>query len=222
MQLARDDEQATPEPLDFRHVVTAALERARRRGPSLDFDVELDPFFVVGVSADLERAVTNLLDNAVKWSPPGGTVRVQLEGNRLRVADEGPGIAEADLPHVFDRFFRATRPAPPRGPASVCRSWTRWCASTGVSCAPDARRRGAPSSRWCCPARVPPRRSDTLFFPDPVPHLLRQKLPQKFLKDDQTPAGAAPKPHRTDCSPTGPALGRRARRPLVTAAVRVR
>jgi len=107
VQLARDEGEATPEPLDFRHVVTAALERARRRGPSLDFDVELDPFFVVGVSADLERAVTNLLDNAVKWSPPGGTVRVQLEGNRLRVADEGPGIAEADLPHVFDRFFRA-------------------------------------------------------------------------------------------------------------------
>ncbi|WP_232506101.1 sensor histidine kinase [Microlunatus flavus] len=107
VQLARDDEEATPEPLDFRTVVTAALERARRRGPGLDFDVELDPFYVVGVSADLERAVTNLLDNAVKWSPPGGTVRVQLEGNRLRVADEGPGIAEADLPHVFDRFFRA-------------------------------------------------------------------------------------------------------------------
>jgi K+-sensing histidine kinase KdpD len=44
---------------------------------------------------------------SLKWSPPGGTVRVQLEGNRLRVADEGPGIAEEDLPRVFDRFFRA-------------------------------------------------------------------------------------------------------------------
>ncbi|MGI3784340.1 MAG: sensor histidine kinase, partial [Janthinobacterium lividum] len=107
VQLARDDGEATPEALDFRHVVTAALERARRRGPGLDFDVELDPFYVVGVPDALERAVTNLLDNAVKWSPPGGTIRVQLEGNRLRVADEGPGIAEQDLPRVFDRFFRA-------------------------------------------------------------------------------------------------------------------
>ncbi|WP_183342535.1 sensor histidine kinase [Microlunatus antarcticus] len=107
VQLARDDGEATPEAIDFRHVVTSALERVRRRGPGLDFDVELDPFYVVGVSDALERAVTNLLDNAVKWSPPGGTVRVQLEGNRLRVADEGPGIAEADLPRVFDRFFRA-------------------------------------------------------------------------------------------------------------------
>jgi two-component system sensor histidine kinase MprB len=43
----------------------------------------------------------------VKWSPPGGTVRVQLEGGRLRVADQGPGIDDADLPHVFDRFYRA-------------------------------------------------------------------------------------------------------------------
>ncbi len=107
VQLSRDDGEATPEPLDFRHVVTAALERVRRRGAGLDYDVELDPFYVVGVSDALERAVTNLLDNAVKWSPPGGTVRVQLEGNRLRVADEGPGIAEEDLPRVFDRFFRA-------------------------------------------------------------------------------------------------------------------
>ena len=107
VQLARDDGEAVPEPLDFRHVVTASLERARRRGPGLDFDVELDPFYVVGVPEALERAVTNLLDNAVKWSPAGGTVRVQLEGNRLRVADEGPGIAEEDLPRVFDRFFRA-------------------------------------------------------------------------------------------------------------------
>ena len=71
------------------------------------FDVELDPLYVVGESDTLERAVTNLLDNAVKWSPPGGTIRVQLEGDRLRVADQGPGIAEADLPHVFDRFYRA-------------------------------------------------------------------------------------------------------------------
>ncbi len=73
----------------------------------MTFDVELDPFYVVGESDMLERAVTNLLDNAVKWSPPHGVIRVQLEGDRLRVADQGPGIAEDDLPHVFDRFYRA-------------------------------------------------------------------------------------------------------------------
>ncbi|HEY5822450.1 MAG TPA: HAMP domain-containing sensor histidine kinase [Propionibacteriaceae bacterium] len=107
VQLARDDTSARPEFLDFRDVVNSALERVRRRGHGMVFDVELDPFYVVGESDSLERAVTNLLDNAVKWSPPGGTIRVQLEGDRLRVADQGPGIAEADLPHVFDRFYRA-------------------------------------------------------------------------------------------------------------------
>src|SRR4030095_13975680 len=70
------------------------------------FDIELNPFYVVGDSDSLERAITNLLDNAVKWSPPGGTIRVQLEGDRLRVADQGPGIAEGDMPFIFDRFYR--------------------------------------------------------------------------------------------------------------------
>jgi two-component system sensor histidine kinase MprB len=108
VQLARDDRVSpAPEPIDFRDVVTSALERVRRRGHGLDFDVELNPYYLVGEADTLERAVTNLLDNAVKWSPPGGTVRVQLEGGRLRVADEGPGIDEKDLPFIFDRFYRA-------------------------------------------------------------------------------------------------------------------
>ena len=58
-------------------------------------------------SDSLERAITNLLDNAVKFSPPGGTIRVLLEGERLRISDQGPGIADEDLPHVFDRFWRS-------------------------------------------------------------------------------------------------------------------
>ncbi len=108
VQLAREDGvSASPEPIDFRDVIVSALDRVRRRAHGVVFDVELNPFYVIGESDTLERAVTNLLDNAVKWSPAGGTVRVQLEGGRLRVADQGPGIAEADLPFVFDRFFRA-------------------------------------------------------------------------------------------------------------------
>jgi two-component system, OmpR family, sensor histidine kinase MprB len=106
VQLARD-ERVAPERIDFRDVVNSAVDRVRRRAHGLTFDVELNPFYVIGEWDTLERAVTNLLDNAVKWSPPGGTVRVQLEGDRLRVADQGPGIAEEDLPYVFDRFYRS-------------------------------------------------------------------------------------------------------------------
>jgi two-component system sensor histidine kinase MprB len=108
VQLAREDGvAASPEPIDLRDVIRSALDRVRRRAHGVDFDVELNPYYVIGEADTLERAFTNLLDNAVKWSPAGGTVRVQLEGGRFRVADQGPGIDEADLPFVFDRFFRA-------------------------------------------------------------------------------------------------------------------
>jgi two-component system, OmpR family, sensor histidine kinase MprB len=59
------------------------------------------------VPSTIERAVANLLDNAAKWSPPGGTVEVAVRDGRLIVRDHGPGIAEEDLPLVFDRFYRA-------------------------------------------------------------------------------------------------------------------
>jgi two-component system sensor histidine kinase MprB len=108
VHLSREDTvQPDPEPIDLRDVVSNALSRAKRRGLGLNFDVVLDPLYLVGEPDSLERAVTNLLDNAVKFSPPGGTVTVRLEGDRLRIADEGPGIADADLPHVFDRFYRS-------------------------------------------------------------------------------------------------------------------
>jgi signal transduction histidine kinase len=104
--LARDEDEVAPQPLDVCEVVNGAVDRVRRRGQDRVFDVELQPLFMVGHADALERAVVNLLDNAVKWTPAGGTVRVRVEGNRLRVSDEGPGIPEADLPFVFDRFFR--------------------------------------------------------------------------------------------------------------------
>ena len=104
--LARDEDEVRPQPVDVCEVVDAAVDRVRRRGPDQVFDVDLHPLFMMGHAESLGRAVMNLLDNAVKWSPCGGTIRVRLEGNRLRVSDEGPGIPDADLPYVFDRFFR--------------------------------------------------------------------------------------------------------------------
>ena len=53
------------------------------------------------------RAVTNLVDNARKWSPTDGEVEIELQDGVLSVRDHGPGFAERDLPHVFDRFYRA-------------------------------------------------------------------------------------------------------------------
>ena len=63
---------------------------------------------MVGQPASLERAITNLLDNAAKWSPAGSPVEVALHGGELTVRDHGPGIAAEDVPHVFERFYRAT------------------------------------------------------------------------------------------------------------------
>ena len=84
-----------------------AVERARRRGPRLSFEAELEPTLVRGEGERIARAVTNLLDNAIKWSPDGGRVEVTLRGGVVTVRDHGPGFHEEDLPFVFDRFHRA-------------------------------------------------------------------------------------------------------------------
>ncbi len=108
VELARDDQLAhVVEPVDLAEVVDRAVQRVRRRAPGLPFDVETAPWWVVGESSALERAVTNLLDNAAKWSPQGGRVTVRVAAGVLTVDDQGPGISDADLPHVFDRFYRA-------------------------------------------------------------------------------------------------------------------
>ena len=108
--LTRDDHLLRPhEPLDMAEVTESAIERARRRGPNITFDVTLEPTPVMGDPSTLERAITNLLDNAVKFSPSYGTIVVTLEDGTLTVVDEGPGIADEDLPLIFDRFYRSDR-----------------------------------------------------------------------------------------------------------------
>ena len=95
------------EPVELDTIVREAVERTARRAPELGFEVELEPTLVEGVAERIARAVTNVVDNARKWSPPDGLIEVQLHGGTLTVRDHGPGFAEKDLPHVFDRFYRA-------------------------------------------------------------------------------------------------------------------
>jgi two-component system sensor histidine kinase MprB len=109
VDLARPGDRAV-EPLEdvrLDELVQDAVARARRHAPATEFAVTAAPCVVSGSRGRLARAVGNLLDNAVKWSPPGRPVEVSVNGGEVTVRDHGPGIADGDLPHVFDRFYRA-------------------------------------------------------------------------------------------------------------------
>jgi two-component system, OmpR family, sensor histidine kinase MprB len=93
--------------LEWQDIVETALARARLRGPELSITADLKPWYVRAEPSTLERAMVNILDNAVKFSPEGGTIEVLLTDGVLTVRDHGPGIAAEELPHVFDRFWRS-------------------------------------------------------------------------------------------------------------------
>ncbi|GAA1351177.1 HAMP domain-containing sensor histidine kinase [Streptomyces beijiangensis] len=109
IELARDEEP-TPllETVRLSPLVDHTVGTARGHWPEITFTVrtEADPA-LPGVPARLSRLLANLLSNAAKFSPPYGTVEVTLTATELTVRDHGPGIAAQDLPHVFDRFYRA-------------------------------------------------------------------------------------------------------------------
>lgn len=108
IELARAEQQALePEEVRLDLVAEDAIERARRGRPGIAFELFSEESTVMGVADALERAIGNLLDNAAKWSPEGGTVEVTVADGTVTVRDHGPGIADEDLPYVFDRFYRA-------------------------------------------------------------------------------------------------------------------
>jgi len=109
VELARGDHPIAGEDEDVRLDLVAAdaIERTKRNVPGAAFEARLEHSVVHGVAASIERAISNLIDNAAKWSPPGELIEVTVAGGEVVVRDHGPGIADEDLPFVFDRFYRA-------------------------------------------------------------------------------------------------------------------
>ena len=105
IDLARDGRPAADEIEDVRLDEIVYESAARINGGRVQVDSE--PTLVRGNRTRLARAVSNLIDNAIKYSPDGSPVEVTVRGGEVAVRDHGPGIAPEDLPHVFDRFYRA-------------------------------------------------------------------------------------------------------------------
>jgi two-component system sensor histidine kinase MprB len=90
-------------------VAERVVAKAAARASAPRFESALSPCLVHVDPDAIERAVANLVDNAVKWSPPGGRVLVVVADGELSITDEGPGIPPADVPFVFDRFYRSAQ-----------------------------------------------------------------------------------------------------------------
>ena len=117
IDLARDDQtSACIEPVRLDELVGEVLDRARRQRPAISFVIDDHPCIVDAPPDRLDRAVSNLIDNAAKWTPPHGEVRVRVADGTVTVCDDGPGIDPSDLPQIFDRFYRS--PSARRMPGS--------------------------------------------------------------------------------------------------------
>jgi two-component system sensor histidine kinase MprB len=112
IDLARED-QRVHDRAEVRvdRLVLDEVDRVQRRYPSVQIATDVEPTIVVGDAEALARAVANLVDNAAKWTPAGRRVDVRLARAVLEVADQGPGIDEADMPRIFERFYRGRRAA---------------------------------------------------------------------------------------------------------------
>jgi two-component system sensor histidine kinase MprB len=107
IDLARGDQpRASTEEVRLDTLLSEAVERARRHAPNTPFHVDLQPTMIAGMPARLDRAINNLIDNAVKYSAPGEPIELALREHELTVRDHGSGIGADDLPHIFDRFYR--------------------------------------------------------------------------------------------------------------------
>jgi two-component system sensor histidine kinase MprB len=104
------DQKAAESPIDTDLAVIAdeiATRAARRGGTAVSVHVT-DDVIVQARPHQLERAISNLVDNAIKFSGGTSEVEIHVGAKRVEVRDHGPGISDEDKPHVFDRFYRAT------------------------------------------------------------------------------------------------------------------
>jgi two-component system sensor histidine kinase MprB len=143
VELARGDGQEEPSTLvELDELTRSVVEAARRHHPSVNFQVDSAKTVVWGAPGRVSRAVANLVDNAAKWSPPGATVEVMVRDGTVTVRDHGPGIDAADLPHIFDRFYRSPKaramPGSGLGLAIVKQVANGHGGSVNVSAAPGA------------------------------------------------------------------------------------
>jgi two-component system sensor histidine kinase MprB len=108
IEVAREEETPMPfEELQLDQVVNEVVDDVRYRYPKVRFNVTSSPSSINGVKVRVARAITNLLDNAAKYSPPGATVDVMVANGEISVRDHGPGVAAEDASRVFDRFWRS-------------------------------------------------------------------------------------------------------------------
>ena len=108
IEVARDEETPMPfEELRLDEVVHEVVDDVSFRYPKVHFDVTSSPSSINGVKVRVARAITNLLDNAAKYSPAGATVDVTVANGEISVRDHGPGVAAEDVSRVFDRFWRS-------------------------------------------------------------------------------------------------------------------
>ena len=119
VDLATDQMQSAEQigTVDLLALTRDVAQRARRRsGRTIDVS-DGGGNSIDGFSNQLLRAVSNLVDNAIKYSPAGSSIEISVDGGSVRVRDHGPGIAEKDLPHIFERFYRSidARSAPGSG-----------------------------------------------------------------------------------------------------------
>jgi two-component system sensor histidine kinase MprB len=108
IEVAREEETPMPfEELQLEEIVHEVVDDMSFRYPKVRFNVTSAPSSIKGVKVRVARAITNLLDNAAKYSPPGATVDVAVANGEISVRDHGPGVAAEDATRVFDRFWRS-------------------------------------------------------------------------------------------------------------------